>query len=199
MSLWHGAKARRAAGAALAVVALSVSLTACGGDDGGGEAKGADSSSSAPADEKPKEEGGGEGTTVPDTSKTLATINGSSGFRFVIHTATRDEGGFLTVTGTIKNTGNSGQSVPIQWNGSETQVRRTGRSLAGMTLVDKADKKRYYVLRDTDGYPLTTTGISRIDAGAEETFFAQFPSPPTSTAQVDLQLPMMPTATIEIS
>lgn len=198
MSLWHGAKARRAAGAALAVAALSVSLTACGGDDGGSKEKGADSSSSALADEKPKEEGD-EGTTVPDTSKTLATINGSSGFQFVIHTATRDEGGFLTVTGTVKNTGNSGQSVPIQWNGSETQVRRTGRSLAGMTLVDKADKKRYYVLRDTDGYPLTTTGISRIDAGASETFFAQFPAPPESTAQVDLQLPMMPTATIEIS
>ncbi|MFE4534175.1 hypothetical protein ACFRKB_03765 [Streptomyces scopuliridis] len=199
MSLWHGAKARRAAGAALAVVALSVSLTACGGGDADNKEQNTGASSSAPGDEKPKESEGSGGTTVPDTSKTLATINGSNGFQFVIHTATRDDGGFLTVTGTIKNTSGSDQSAPVQWNGSESQVKRTGRSLAGMTLVDKAEKKRYYVLRDTDGYPLTTTGISRIDGGGSEAFFAQFPAPPSSTNQVDLQLPLMPSATIEIS
>ncbi|MGS2590118.1 hypothetical protein [Streptomyces hebeiensis] len=199
MSVWHGAKARRAAGAALAVVALSVSLTACGGGDGGGDKEksaGSSSSSSTPGDAKPKES---DGPTVPDTSKTLATINGSKGLQFVIHTATRDEGGFLTITGTLKNTSSSSETIPIAWNGSETQVRRTGRSLAGFTVVDKAEKKRYYVLRDTDGYPLTTTGISRLDGGAAEPFFAQFPAPPASTTQVDLQMPLMPTATIEIS
>ncbi|WP_329064009.1 hypothetical protein [Streptomyces sp. NBC_01429] len=200
MSVWHGAQARRRTAVALAAVALTVSLTACGGTDDDGKS-GADPSSSAPAAEKSKgeDQGKDDGPTVPDTSKTLATINGSNGLQLVIHTAARDDGGFLTVTGTIKNTSSSGQSVPIQWNGSETQVRQTGRSLAGMTLVDKAEKKRYYVLRDTDGYPLTTTGISRVDGKGNESFFAQFPAPPSSTSQVDLQLPLMPTATIEIS
>ncbi|MFB7271603.1 hypothetical protein [Streptomyces sp. NPDC056244] len=195
MSLWHGAKARRAAGAALAVVALSVSLSACGGGDGGTK-EGAASSSSAPGDDKPKEESG---PTVPDTSTTLATVNGSNGFQVLVHTAVRDEGGFLTVTGTVKNTSSSNQSVPIQWNGLESQIKAKGRSFGGMTLVDKVEKKRYYVLRDTDGNPLTTTGITRLDGGASATFFAQFPAPPESTSQVDLQLPLMPSATIEIS
>ncbi|MFF3749819.1 hypothetical protein ACFYYH_05055 [Streptomyces sp. NPDC002018] len=195
MSLWHGAKARRAAGAALAVVVLSVSLSACGGSDGGTK-EGASSSSSAPGDDKPKEENG---PTVPDTSTTLATINGSNGFQVLIHTADRDEGGFLTVTGTVKNTASSNQSVPIQWNGLESQIKAKGRSFGGMTLVDKVEKKRYYVLRDTDGNPLTTTGITRLDGGASATFFAQFPAPPESTSQVDLQLPLLPSATIEIS
>jgi hypothetical protein len=68
-----------------------------------------------------------------------------------------------------------------------------------MTLVDKAEKKRYYVLRDTDGFPLTTTGISLVKAGESVAFFAQFPAPPDSTSQVDIQVPLMPTATIEIS
>ncbi|WP_046502000.1 hypothetical protein [Streptomyces odonnellii] len=195
MSLWHGAKARRAAGAALAVVALSVSLSACGGGDGATK-EGASSSSSAPGDDKPKEESG---PTVPDTSTTLATINGSNGFQVLVHTAVRDEGGFLTVTGTVKNTSGSNESVPIQWNGLESQIKAKGRSFGGMTLVDKTEKKRYYVLRDTDGNPLTTTGITRLDGGASATFFAQFPAPPESTSQVDLQLPLMPSATIEIS
>nr|WSZ98129.1 hypothetical protein OH820_22880 [Streptomyces sp. NBC_00857] len=196
MSLWHGAKARRAAGAALAVAALTVSLTACGGDDGGSKEKGADSSSSAPADEKPQEENG---TTVPDTSKTLVTINGSNGFQFLVHSAERDGGGFLTVNGTIKNTSGKRQAPRIDWSGQENQVKRTGRSLAGITLVDRAEKKRYYVLRDTDGYPLTTTGIDAFDNGESETFFAQFPAPPDTTSQVDIQVPGAPSATIEIS
>ncbi|WP_326810766.1 hypothetical protein OIE62_27165 [Streptomyces scopuliridis] len=197
MSLWHGAKARRAAGAAFAAVALSVSLTACGGSDGGdNKEQSASASASAPGDAKPQESGG---PTVPDTSKTLVTINGSNGFQFLIHTADRDEGGFLTVNGTIKNTSGKRQAPRIDWGGQETQIRKTGRSLGGITLVDKAEKKRYYVLRDTDGYPLTTTGIDAFDADESVTFFAQFPAPSASTSQVDIQIPGAPTATIEIS
>ncbi|MCI3222855.1 hypothetical protein EW053_09450 [Streptomyces sp. IB2014 016-6] len=195
MNMRHGTKARRAAGCVLAAVALTVSLTACGGgDDGGNDDAG--KSSSAPAKDNSKDDGG---NTVPDTSQTLATINGSNGFQFTIHTAARDEGGFLTVTGTIKNTSGGRESLPSAWSGDESQVRRTGKSLAGVTLVDKADKKRYYVLRDTEGNPLTTTGIIGMDDGATEDFFAQFPAPPDSTSQVDIQVPLMPTATIEIS
>ena len=70
--------------------------------------------------------------------------------------------------------------MPLQWNGQEYQVKRTGRSLGGITLIDKAEKKRYYVLRDTDGFPLTTTGITRHQGGREKCFFAQFPAPPES-------------------
>ncbi|MFF5564415.1 hypothetical protein ACFY7Z_03415 [Streptomyces sp. NPDC012623] len=199
MSVWHGVKVRRAAGAILATVALSASLTACGGDGGQDRDPGTSASSSAPGDDKPKEESDGGGTTVPDASKTLATINGANGFQFVINTADRDEGGFLTVSGSIKNTTNKQLAAPTNWSGQESQVKRTGPSLAGTTLVDKAGKKRYYVLRDTDGYPLTTTGVSLVPAGGSVSFFAQFPAPPASTTEVDFQVPMMPTATIEIS
>ncbi|AXG80021.1 hypothetical protein [Streptomyces paludis] len=204
MSVWHGAKARRAAGSALVTVALTVSLTACGGDSGDSDkdkdqGATAGTTSSASGDAKPKDDGGDGGATVPDTSKTLVTINGTNGLQFVINSADRDDGGFLTVAGSIKNTTGSQLAAPIEWNGQETQVRRTGRSLAGITLVDKGEKKRYYVLRDTDGFPLTTTGITFIKANASVNFFAQFPAPPESTTKVDFQLPLMPTATIEIS
>ncbi|MET4927670.1 hypothetical protein P3L51_35835 [Streptomyces sp. PSRA5] len=194
MNMRHGTKARRAAGCALAAAALTVSLTACGSGDDGAKDDGA--SSSAPSGDKPKDDGG---NTVPDTSQTLATINGSNGFQVVIHTAARDDGGFLTVSGTIKNTNSGDTQVPLQWNGQENQVKRTGRSLAGITLIDKGEKKRYYVLRDTDGFPLTTTGLARMDSNATENFFAQFPAPPDGTSEVDIQVPLMPNATIEIS
>ncbi|MEV0961844.1 hypothetical protein AB0J25_04355 [Streptomyces sp. NPDC049910] len=198
MSHRYGVTTRKAVAATLLAAVLPLSLTACGGDDGA--AAGGKGSSSAPAtteSSKPQDDGA---NTVPDTSRTLATIKGSNGFQFDIHGAVRDQGGFLTVTGTLKNTSGKRAFAPIEWNGQETNVRRTGRSLAGMTLVDKAEKKRYYVLRDTEGFPLTTTGITGVDAGDNGiSFFAQFPSPPEKTTQVDIQIPLMPTATIEIS
>lgn len=197
MSIRHGVTTRRVASAALLATALTLSLTACGGDDGGSaKDKGSSSAPAATGNSKPQDDGG---NNVPDTSKTLATISGNDGFQFIIHGATRDPGGFLTVTGSLKNTSGKKAYAPVAWNGQETNVRRTGRSLAGMTLVDKAEKKRYYVLRDTDGFPLTTTGITDVEAGGSVSFFAQFPAPPDKTSQVDIQIPLMPTATIEIS
>ncbi|MFI1398372.1 hypothetical protein [Streptomyces sp. NPDC020681] len=197
MSIRHGGKTRRVVTAALAAAALSLALAACGGDDSGSDKKGTGSASTSPG--KPQESKDDGGTTVPDKSQTLATINGSNGFQFTIHNAVRDDGGFLTVSGVIKNTSGNRLIPPIDWNGEESLVKRTGRSFAGMTLVDKVGKKRYYVLRDTDGFPLTTTGLSALDSGQSVDFFAQFPSPPNETSTVDVQIPLMPTATIEIS
>ncbi|MGI5480963.1 hypothetical protein [Streptomyces lavendofoliae] len=202
MSNRYGTAARRAAAGGTAV-ALAVLLSACGGGEQGGDDRGkapesAGSASSAPPDQStPTADGGG--PTVPDTSATLATINGSSGFQFVIHTAVRDQGGFLTVTGSLKNASSKMLIAPPQWSGQEVNVKQTGPSLAGITLLDKTEKKRYYVLRDTEGYPLTTTGITTVKAGETVSVFAQFPAPPANVTQVDIQIPQMPVATIEIS
>ncbi|RST05734.1 hypothetical protein E2C00_27340 [Streptomyces sp. WAC05374] len=203
MSYRYGTAARRAA-AGVSAVALAVLLSACGGGDAGGgsgqegkEPEKAGSASSAPADQPTS--GADSGPTVPDTSKTLATINGSDGFQFIVHSAVRDEGGFLTVSGTLKNTTSELLVAKSQWSGTEVNVTRTGPSFGGVTLVEKTEKKRYYVLRDTEGYPLTTTGVTSVKAGESVAVFAQFPAPPANVTQVDLQIPLMPSATIEIS
>ncbi|WP_448699800.1 pilus assembly protein TadG-related protein [Streptomyces avidinii] len=83
------------------------------------------------------------------------------------------------------------------WRGNE--LNSSGVSVAGVTLVDKVGKKRYYVLRDTDGRCLCTTGLNIIEAGQTMPFFAQFPAPPTSTVEVDLSLPTFATATVKLS
>ncbi len=103
------------------------------------------------------------------------------------------------MNGTLKNTTSKLVITPPQWSGQEIQVQKTGPSLAGVTLVDKTEKKRYYVLRDTEGYPLTTTGINSMQADQAVSIFAQFPAPPAAVTQVDIQFPLMPPATIEIS
>ena len=67
--------------------------------------------------------------------------------------------------------------------------------------MDSKSKKRYYVLRDTDGRPLTTTGFSHASRPGETLpVFMQFPAPPDRTRpRSTFQLPTFATATIEIS
>lgn len=188
-------KTRRAGAATLLVAALALSVAGCGGDSGTDEEKGPAAASSSPA--KGSED---EGKNLPDTSQVLVTVHGDDGIDMVINSAERDTGGFLTVSGQLKNVGAELYTTPVQWGGSEEAVAATGRSLAAMTLVDSKDKKRYYVLRDTDNRPLTTSGFEpSIEAGKSLTFFAQFPAPAQSTTQVDLQFPGFANATIEIS
>ncbi|GAA2996189.1 hypothetical protein [Streptomyces fulvorobeus] len=197
MSNPHVRTMRRAGVAALMVATLALSMTACGSDDGK-EPKAASSKASTEPSTSDKDTGGGE--TVPDTSNILLTSKNDAGIDMVINTATRDSGGFLTVSGQFKNSSGSAFTIPITWNGPEVAVALKGRSLAGMTLVDSQGKKRYYVLRDTDNRPLTTTDyFSRLEAGKSLSFFAQFPAPPDTTAKVDLQFPGFANAPIEIS
>ncbi|MGY1454518.1 hypothetical protein [Streptomyces sp. SS8] len=198
MGTWKTGKLRRSGVAALLAAALTVSAAACGGDE---SAKEKDGSPSASSENQGGEKGGeGEGKTLPDTSKVIATLEGDKGIEMIVHEVKRDGGGFLTVSGQFKNTSSQGYSIPVTWSGPEKAVAATQRSIAAMTLVDSKEKKRYYVLRDTDNRPLTTTSFEPyIKPDASLPFFAQFPAPPSDTTEVSLQFPGFPNAPIEIS
>jgi hypothetical protein len=133
------------------------------------------------------------------TGTALAELEGRHGLALTITSATREPAGCLTVRGNLKNDAPETTVVPAELRGDELGVYRTGPSLAGATVVDFAHSKRYYVLRDTSGHPLTTTGLSTLDAGESVRVFMQFPAPPTGTTTVGLQLPTFDSANIQIT
>ncbi|MYR62231.1 hypothetical protein GTY54_40535, partial [Streptomyces sp. SID625] len=172
--------ARSCRGLVALAVALGVASGAAGcGGGGGGNDKKPETSASAT-------KGGGSGPTAQEeTPQTpLAELRGQDGLLLQITSAARDAGGFVTVNGTLKNDGAKSVVVPPQTSGNETEIIKNGPSLGGATLVDPQGKKRYYVLRDTDGRPLTTTGLGNMDAGQTLPVFMQFPAPPTTTTDV---------------
>lgn len=132
-------------------------------------------------------------------SQPLATLHGPRRLKLVISSALRDAGGFVTVRGTLTNTGTKTQVVPAHLSGDEPDIIKHGPSLGGATLIDFAGGKRYYVLRDTEGRPLTTTALTIVKAGERLPVFMQFPAPPTRTRQVTLQLPQFDTAPLPLS
>ncbi|MER6214855.1 hypothetical protein ACWC5F_05450 [Streptomyces sp. NPDC001272] len=174
---------------------MAVTAAGCGGDSGDG--KGA----SKPSQQQSKSAGAPASTPGKDQSAApavvLATLKGQEGMILEINSVQRDPGGFVTVTGQLKNTGSTSFKDTVAWRGIE--LKGTGESVAGATLVDKAGKKRYYVLRDTESRCLCTTGVSSVDAGQAIPFFAQFPTPPPSTTEVEFNLPTFAPASVKIS
>ncbi|MEU6401478.1 hypothetical protein [Streptomyces sp. NPDC046985] len=192
MSLGFTARGRRGLVALTMMAGLALGATGCGGS---GDDKKPEASASAP-----KGSGGSQPSAQEGQSQTpLVELRGSDGLLLQVASAQRDSGGFVTVNGTLKNDGANTVPIPAQVSGDETEIIRHGISLGGATLVDSHGKKRYYVLRDTEGRPLTTTGLGTVDAGQTIPVFMQFPSPPTDVTDVTLQLPTFSSGTIKIS
>ncbi len=185
--------------AALALAAaLGLTVSACGSDHAdhtdGAARSGSSAPGSTPATSAGSPSGGQRTSGAP-----LATLRGPDGIVITLTSAVRSAGGFVTVNGTVSNTGSQPFTQAEAWRGNEEALVKNGGSLAGATLVDPAGKKRYYVLRDTDGRCLCTTGLDIIRAGATLPVYAQFPAPPATVTQVDFDLPTLPTASIVIS
>ncbi|MFF3427198.1 hypothetical protein [Streptomyces sp. NPDC002602] len=194
MSMRHAVKVRGGAAVAVAAV-LAFALAGCGGDDGkSGEAQ-SSSVPKKPGAATPEPSRSGKSSSAP--LEVIATASGEDGVVLEINEAKRDAGGFLTVSGQIKNSGSKDFTHTTAWRGNE--LTGSGESVAGATLVDKAGKKRYYVLRDTEGRCLCTTGVNSIGAGKALPIFMQFPVPPATTTEVDFSLPTFATATVKIS
>ena len=192
MDIRFTAKARRGMVALTVAAGLALGVAGCGG--GGDDDKKTETTASAP-----KNDGSAPSPQEGQADEVQAELKGSSGLALQVTSAERDAGGFVTVNGTLKNDGAKSVTVPGALRGDETEIIAHDRSLGGATLVDSKEKKRYYVLRDTEGRPLTTTGLSIIKSGEEIAVFMQFPSPPSSTTEVSLQLPTFSSATIKIS
>ncbi|MFR9795308.1 hypothetical protein ACL02U_05270 [Streptomyces sp. MS06] len=196
MSVRFAAKRRRGMAALTLVAGLVVGAAGCGS---GGSADSGDSNKHESSASTSSATGSQPSAQERDSEAPLAELKGTSGLLLQITSAQREAGGFVTVNGNLKNDGPKRVTVPALVRGDETEILRHGMSLGGATLIDDKEKKRYYVLRDTDGRPLTTTGFSSIKPGDSLPVFMQFPAPPASTTQVTFQLPTFASAAIQIS
>jgi hypothetical protein len=139
MSNRRTTKACRASTALAMAAALALATAGCGGDEktqdketSVSDANGSDSGKTARKE--------------PDPNKVIVEVKGKDGIVLMINSVQRDSGGFVTVNGQVKNTGGEKFYGTQDWSGNEPDVMKQGSSVAGATLIDKAGKKRYYVV-----------------------------------------------------
>lgn len=193
----HTIGARRAMTAVAVTAGLVLTMAGCGGGDDGGKQSASHGSS---GQDKGGGQSGGSGGQDGGGHKVLAQVKGGKGgaFTLTVTSARRDVSGFTTVKGTLKNSGPAVAVLP-GWASDEAELKNNGLSMAGATLVDKTGKKRYFILRDTNGHCLCTRFSGGFQQDETEEWYAQFPAPPASTKSVDFQVADMPSATVELS
>ena len=191
MSIRFTTKARNGMVAATVAAGLALGMAGCGGGDGDKKPDATATASKSSGSNPSAQEG--------QSDAPLAELRGPNGLVLDITSADRDSGGFVTVNADLRNDGSKTAIISSQLTGNETEIMKNGQSFGGATLVDSKGKKRYYVLRDTDGRPLTTTGLTTIKAGDTKVVFMQFPAPPSTTTEVSFELPTFSVATIKIS
>ncbi|MEU9366904.1 hypothetical protein AB0D71_19670 [Streptomyces avermitilis] len=195
MDYRHTAKGRWTLSAVAITTGLLLTVVGCGGGDDGKSDKGTPSST-APA--KSGDDGSKAQSKAPESDTVLAEVKGEGGVTLTVTAAKRDGGGFVTVEGTVANGTGRAWSVG-SWRGDERELAKNGGSMAGASLVDEAGKKKYLVLRDTEGRCLCTRFTGGLLQGQSTDWFAQFPAPPEGTTKVSFQVGGMPPAAIEIS
>lgn len=193
MSLRRTIQTRRALTAAAITTGLVLMVSGCGGGGDGGSSDKTGHKPSAPAGGGQKEEP--KGSTA---DQVLAESRGEDGLVLKITSAERDQGGFVTVQGSVTNQSNKAW-VGASWRGDERELAKNGGSLAGASLVDAVGKKKYLVLRDTQGGCLCTKFTGGVLSGQSVDWFAQFPAPPEGTNKVTFQVGAMPPAPIELT
>lgn len=198
MKLRRTTKTRRAMTAVAITTGLVLAVAGCGGgDDGGDDSKKESASSEAPQNDQDGEDAPQE--EEPESSDdVLAEVKGEESITLAVKSAVRDEGGFVTVSGTVTNNG-SRFFTAADWRGEERELNKNGSSVAGANLVDGKGKKRYLVLRDTSGRCLCTKFTGGVKPGQTSDWYAQFPAPPEGVTAVNFQVGAMPPAPIEIS
>ncbi|MET9493380.1 hypothetical protein [Streptomyces sp. NPDC006552] len=193
MSFRRTTTTRRALAAAAFTTGLVLAVGGCGGggDEGDGKPKDSTTSASAGKGDSPEPSRSADpgGEALAESKDGDVTVS--------ILTATRDEGGFVSVTGTVRNDG-SGSWMAANWQSDERELAVNGGSMSGASLVDQQGKKKYLVLRDTTGRCLCTK-FSRLRSGETATWYAQFPAPPDGTDSLSFQVGAMPPASIELT
>ncbi|WP_328506195.1 hypothetical protein [Streptomyces sp. NBC_00391] len=194
MNLRHTMKGRRTVTAVAIATGLLLTVAGCGG---GGDDK-ADNSPSSSAPAKNPDTTSGDDEPDAPTENTVLAESKDGDIGLTITSAVRDSGGFVTVSGTVTNSG-SRLWTAADWRGDENELRGNASSVAGASLVDQNGKKKYLILRDTEGRCLCTRFTGGVKTGETVDWFAQFPAPPQDTTSVDFQVGSMPPATIELS
>jgi len=187
-------KGRRAVTAVAIATGLLLTVAGCGG---GNEDNAKESASSSAPTKSDSGDGKETESQAPTSNEVLATAKDGD-ISVTITSAVRDSGGFVTVSGTVKNDG-SRSWLGANWASDERELRSNGGSLSGASLVDNEGKKKYLILRDTSGRCLCTKFSGQIMPGGTADWYAQFPAPPKGTTSVDFQVGSMPPATVELS
>jgi hypothetical protein len=130
-------------------------------------------------------------TTSPAaTAGSIASTEGETpGLRVDVTELKRASGGtvnlkFVLVNGTDKAFGITGHYL------GDSHVSNDGyRGVSGVHLIDPINKKKYFVVADTEKNCLCSKDVPDVPAGGKVNLWAKFPAPPPEVQKLTIEIP----------
>lgn len=99
----------------------------------------------------------------------------------------RTGGDTLTLKFTINN--GSSENVDFSYNFGEGGGTIDFNTIGGTHLLDVANKKKYFVVRDAQGKCTCSSGLKSIPPGSKGNLWAKFPAPPANVSKITVEIP----------
>ena len=119
----------------------------------------------------------------------LATADGEkAGTRVEITELKRSSDNTLTLKFALVNDGTESVSSNYNYGDPQNSIKDFN-SIGGVTLVDGANKKKYFVVRDTETNCLCSRDIKDIAPKSRANLWAKFPAPPDDVQKISIVIP----------
>jgi len=128
-------------------------------------------------------------SSAAPTAKAIATADGEKGGTRVDITELKRSGdNNLTLKFAIVNDSAERFSFSYDFGDPDHNIKDFS-SIGGVTLVDGANKKKYFVVRDTEDNCLCSRDLKDLPAHARANVWAKFPPPPDDVQKISVVIP----------
>lgn len=120
----------------------------------------------------------------------IATADGDMpGIRIEVQELKRTSGDTVTLKFAMINDSDKEMTIPSGKFGEEGRGNPDNRSVGGVTLIDAAGKKKYFVVRDTENQCLCSRDMPNISSKSRTQLWAKFPAPPGDVQKITVVVP----------
>lgn len=128
--------------------------------------------------------------TVPPTGNVIVTTEGEKAdVRIDVTQFKRDAGDTVTLRFTVVNNSTENLAFSSYWLGDHS-LAQDYYSIGGIQLIDPINKKKYFVVRDTDKNCLCSNNLREyLKPGSKINLWAKFPAPPPGVQRLSIVIP----------
>jgi hypothetical protein len=132
-------------------------------------------------------------TTASAAAPAAGAIAGTDGEKAGTHVditeLKRTSGGTVNLKLVLSNAGPQKLSVYGDWLGDNHVSKDSYRDISGIHLLDPVNKKKYFVVTDSERGCVCSKNIEDVQVGGKANLWAKFPAPPPEVTKVTIEIP----------
>lgn len=128
-------------------------------------------------------------TTSASSAPAIATADGQTpGVRAEVQELKRSSDNTLTLKFTMVNDSDKDVGFGYDFGDKANEIKDFG-SIGGVTLIDGTNKKKYFVVRDTESTCVCSQGLKDLKPRTRANLWAKFPAPPDEVQKIGVVIP----------